>query len=86
MDIRDQSIDMMQNMGLTASGAKVYMTLIEHGTSSPTEVGKITKVHRVNVYDTLNSLVKKGLVFVTDVSNRKVYSAADPFIAYGQAK
>ena len=55
--------DLFIQLGLAKNEARIYETLLAEGESSVGEIAKKSQVHRRNVYDSLNRLVEKGLVF-----------------------
>ncbi|RLE37752.1 hypothetical protein DRJ17_05875 [Candidatus Woesearchaeota archaeon] len=68
----------LEKIGLTEGEAKVYLALLNLGSST---IGKIIKeacVSNSKVYDILDRLSKKGLVGVVVVNNRKNFEAKDP--------
>ena len=68
----------LRNIGFSKNEAKIYRALIELGPSMIGIIcGKI-KVHRRNVYDSLEMLKDKGLVSATIINNRIIYEAVDP--------
>ncbi len=70
--------EIFQEVGLTPNEAKVYQTLIEIGESSAGEISVKGKIHRRNVYDTINRLIEKGLVFQILTKGENIYQAVDP--------
>lgn len=70
--------EIFQEVGLTPNEAKIYQTLIEIGESSAGEISIKGKIHRRNVYDTLNRLIEKGLVFQILTKGENIYKAVDP--------
>lgn len=71
-------LGILQDLGLTPNEAKIYQTLIEQGESSAGEIATRGKIHRRNVYDTLDRLVEKGLVFQILEKGENIYKAVDP--------
>lgn len=72
------AVEALKGIGLASNEAKVYVTLLELG-SAP--VGKITQesgVHRRNVYDALERLMKRGLVGHVTKGRSKHFQAASP--------
>ena len=72
------STKILQRLGLSLNEAKIYEALLELKESSAGEVSSKTKIHRRNVYDTLNRLIDKGLVFPTLSKGENLYSPVDP--------
>lgn len=70
--------DLFIQLGLAKNEAKIYETLLSEGQSSVGEIAKKSQVHRRNVYDSLNRLVEKGLVFEIIQSKENRYEAVDP--------
>lgn len=68
----------LQLLGLSPNEAKIYETLVERGESSIGEIAVAAKVHRRNVYDSIQRLVEKGLSFEIFSSGENRYSAVDP--------
>ncbi len=74
----DEKIEAMMDAGLTLNEAKVYIALIELNMSNVVKIAELSGVHRVNVYDSLDKLKKKGLVNTVDVDSKKQFQAIDP--------
>ncbi len=71
-------IDVLGQLGLTKNEAKIYQTLLENGESSVGTIATEAAINRRNVYDTLNRLVEKGLIFEIRKHNENAYQAVDP--------
>lgn len=71
-------IEIFQQLGLAKNEAKIYETLLSEGESSVGQIAKKSKVHRRNVYDSLNRLVEKGLVFEILQRTENHYQAVEP--------
>ena len=56
----------------------MYIALVKLGPASVSEIAKKTNVHRVNIYDVLESLLKKGLVSSVIKVNKKIFHPANP--------
>ena len=61
----------LMRLGLTENEAKVYLALLEIGSTSAGEIIKKTKLHRNIVYDNLEKLIEKGLVSFVLIKNIK---------------
>lgn len=72
------NIESLINFGLTKNEAKVYVALLKLGSGSAMEITKKSKVHRVNTYDVLERLIKKGLIGTVINSNKKIYEVGNP--------
>jgi sugar-specific transcriptional regulator TrmB len=68
----------LEDLGLSMNESKVYLTLLELGDSGAGKIAQKSKIHRTNVYDALQKLVEKGLVFYFTKNDTKTYQAADP--------
>ena len=69
--------ELLQELGLTATEATVYLTLIKLG---PAPVGRLfnqTGIHRKNLYDSLSKLCEKGLVTYIIENKRKYFQPKD---------
>lgn len=64
--------------GLTINESKVYLALLELGSATAAEITKKSKVHRVNVYDVIERLRKKGMISSIVQANKRIYEAAHP--------
>lgn len=69
---------MLENIGLTKNEIKVYLALLELGTSTTGPLARKSELHSSRVYESLNKLIEKGLVSFAIKANRKHYSAANP--------
>ena len=58
----DMDITVLFEAGLTVNEAKVYIALLERGSSAVNDITKASGVHRVNVYDVIERLQTKGLI------------------------
>lgn len=74
--------DIMENelkkLGLTENETKVYLSLIELGSTNAGKIIKKTKLHRNIVYDNLEKLIEKGLVSFVIIKNIKHFEATSP--------
>ena len=71
-------LGILQDLGLTPNEAKIYQTLLEVGELGVGVISTKSKVHRRNVYDTLDRLIEKGLVFQILNKGENIYKAVDP--------
>lgn len=70
--------DVFTKLGLAKNEANIYETLLLEGESNVAEIAIKSKIHRRNVYDSLNRLIEKGLVFEILQYQAKIYKAVDP--------
>ena len=70
---------LLQTLGLSLNEAKIYQALITYGGNTVSTISLRAKVHRRNVYDSLNRLVEKGLVYrIFSEAGETVYEAVEP--------
>jgi sugar-specific transcriptional regulator TrmB len=68
----------LEEAGLTSTEAKIYLALLEKGSSRAGQITRNTGVHRRSVYDAIERLIEKGLVSYIKTNNRNYYEAASP--------
>ncbi|MBI5390880.1 hypothetical protein HZB02_05280 [Candidatus Woesearchaeota archaeon] len=68
----------LQELGLTHHEAQTYLALLETGETKTGLLVKKTGMHRVQIYDALESLIKKGLASYVIKENIKYFQAAAP--------
>lgn len=74
----NQIISQLQELNLSLNEAKVYTALLEIGQTSAGEVIKKTLLHRSVVYETLDKLISKKLVFKLEKQNIAFFQVTDP--------
>lgn len=70
--------DTFIELGLVKNEARIYETLLKEGQSGVGHIAKKSEVHRRNVYDTLNRLMEKGLVYEIETATENLYQAVEP--------
>lgn len=65
-------------LDLTTNEAKVYLELINLGSSLASDVAKKSGLHRRPVYDALDRLIKKGLISYWILSGKKYFQTHSP--------
>lgn len=65
-------------LGLTEREAEAYLELYNFKETTATQLAKITKEHRTNIYDSLNGLIKKGLIVYSIKNNVRYYKVSNP--------
>jgi sugar-specific transcriptional regulator TrmB len=68
----------LRESGLTAHETKVYLALLKNGPSLAGKISSLTGVHRRNVYDITERLIKKGVVGYILKNNRRFFEAVNP--------
>ncbi|MFH1587230.1 MAG: helix-turn-helix domain-containing protein [Candidatus Diapherotrites archaeon] len=70
--------EILEEIGLSPNEAKIYETLVSTGPASLNKLSVESNVHRRNVYDCVDKLIKKGLVAEEFISGTKFVSAVNP--------
>jgi sugar-specific transcriptional regulator TrmB len=70
--------NVLEDLGLTSSEAKIYLVLLEQGASLAGTISRNTGIHRRSVYDSIERLIQKGLVSYIKSNNRKYFEAVSP--------
>jgi sugar-specific transcriptional regulator TrmB len=68
----------LQELGLTKNEAKVYLALLDIGLTTTSKIIKKIGINTSKVYESLERLLKKGLVSYTIIKNKKHWQAEDP--------
>ncbi|MBS3169697.1 hypothetical protein J4210_04380 [Candidatus Woesearchaeota archaeon] len=69
---------LLEELGLTKNEIKVYLALLELGSTAAGPLIKKVGMHRAAVYDIIDLLIGKGLVSYVIKANRKYFEAQDP--------
>jgi sugar-specific transcriptional regulator TrmB len=69
--------EILLSLGLSKREAEVYYNLLKVEDSLASDISEKTQEARTNTYDTLNSLIKKGLVGYVIKNNKKYFMATD---------
>lgn len=69
---------MLEEFGLTRNESKVYLALLKLKQSKITDISSKSDLHTKNVYDSLDKLMKKGLVSSVIERNQKIFIAENP--------
>jgi len=64
-----------ESIGIPKMQTVVYLDLIKNKESTAAQVAKRTRMHRTNVYDTLEKLKERNLVFLSSKEGKQVYVA-----------
>ena len=68
----------LQKLGLSPKESKVYLALLGSGPAPLRAVAENIELNRGTTYDTLKSLMKKGLVSFYDKDKKQHFVAEDP--------
>lgn len=71
-------LEELKKFGLSTKEAKVYLALLELGTTPVSAVAQQTGINRSTTYVLLDQLAKNGLVSISEQSGIKLYTAAPP--------
>ncbi len=71
-------IEKLEKFGLSNKEAKVYLSLLELGTSVVSDVAKKSQINRSTAYVLLEALAKYGLVSISERKNVRLYTPAPP--------
>jgi len=70
--------ELLREIGLSVNEARVYEALLELGETTVQEISLKSKVHRRNVYDSINKLIEKGLASEVIIKSQKNFKAIHP--------
>ncbi len=68
----------LKEIGLTGHEARVYLALLKNGSALAGRISRLTGVHRRNVYDITERLIKKGVIGYILKNNRRYFEAVNP--------
>jgi sugar-specific transcriptional regulator TrmB len=67
----------LEMLGLSKNETEVYVRLVKGGASSAVKISQLTGINRRSVYDSLESLISKGLVNYTVEEKKKLFQPSD---------
>ncbi|MBU1200910.1 MAG: hypothetical protein KJ583_03205 [Nanoarchaeota archaeon] len=70
--------DDLIDIGFGKNEAKAYLAIAELGPTAIGPIAKLSKIHRVNVYDAVEGLLKKGLISYIQKGKTKSYQITEP--------
>lgn len=68
----------LEDIGLTKNEVKVYLSLLKIGQTTTSRIIKDVGINTSKVYESLERLLKKGLVSYTIIKNKKSWNAENP--------
>lgn len=71
-------IDNLKKLDLSEKEIQVYLTLLEKGNLTASEISRFSLLNRTTVYDNIKTLLQKGLVFSFIKNDTKYFTAAEP--------
>jgi sugar-specific transcriptional regulator TrmB len=75
---RNMDKEIFKELGFTEREIKVYLALLELGSTTVGPITAKTKLQAAKVYETFDKLIEKGLVSFVVVSKTKHFQASDP--------
>lgn len=76
----------LQHLGYSEKEARIYLALLELGTSPASTIARFVDENRVTIYSLLKVLVKKGLILESRKNTIQVYTALNPEILIEQER
>ncbi len=67
----------LQKLGLNEKEIRIYLALLKHGKTKPSDLAKTTNLNRATLYAVAKGLVSKGII-AEDLSNKILYFIALP--------
>ena len=68
----------LEKLGFSPNEIKVYLTLNDNGSNKAGRISKLAQIDRSSCYNSLKSLIEKGLVTYVISANRKVFRPVAP--------
>ena len=78
MSNNDKQREVLESLGMNKNEVKVYLSLLQLGSTTVSPIAKYSNIHRANVYDSLKKLSNKGLVTTITRGKSSFYEANDP--------
>ena len=76
----------LQHLGYSEKEARIYLALLELGTSPASTIARFLSENRITIYSVLKVLVKKGLILESKKNTIQVYTALAPEILIEQER
>lgn len=77
--------EFMQTIGFGKTEAEVYTSLIRLGEATVLEISRDTKLHRPNIYDVLDKLIREGLISKVD-KPKNIFRVRNPRLVLNYLK
>jgi len=74
----EKIIQILESVGIHKNESIIYLDLIKAGGSTAHEISNRTHIHRPNVYDTLEKLMKKAIITQSIKDNKKIFYPVKP--------
>ena len=75
---KNMNTQILKEIGLTENEIKIYLDLLENGSSTAYEIGKRTNISRSHIYEKIELLTNKGLTSQIYESSKKYFQATSP--------
>ena len=76
--MKKETHTLLAQLGLSQNGARVYLALLDTGTSAISDIARQSKIERPLVYKALPELIEKNLVTKVPKGKRTQYAATSP--------
>ena len=76
--MEEESKEVLKSLGLSKNEIEIYLDLLKSGKSTATDIAKSTKIHRTNVYGSIEKLIEKGFITKTYENNKKTFYPINP--------
>ncbi|NIO23280.1 MAG: hypothetical protein GTN38_04615 [Candidatus Aenigmarchaeota archaeon] len=70
--------EVLEEIGLTENEAKIYLTLLETGSTTAGVIVKKTKLHRSTTYEIIRRLIETGMINYVIKAGKRQFEATDP--------
>lgn len=78
--------EILEKLGLSPVESKIYLMLLDNGSSLAGTISKKSGINRTLVYDAVERLIKKGLVSFIIKANRKYFEAESPNVLFNNIR
>lgn len=78
LPINMQIDKVLEKIGFSPNEIKVYLTLNDHGSTKAGKISKLAKIDRSSCYNSLKSLLEKGLISYVLIGKIKWFQATGP--------
>jgi len=68
----------LEKIGFSQNEIKVYLSLLDYGSSKAGKIAKVAKIDRSSCYNSLKSLIEKGIASYVFIGNIKWFQALEP--------
>lgn len=72
------NLSILERIGLTKIEIKIYLALLKLGQTTTTQIIRDSQINPSKIYESLDRLIRKGLVSYVIKSNKKFFTASSP--------